>query len=201
MKNVTLVSFCAMCALLIAGCGGDNGTADSGGGGQDLSASAQDLTTGGQPDLTSKPLTDMAYTPSTDGGPFTCGGAGNCAAQGKMCCVSAGGPACMTSCADGGFPVQCSGPEFCGGDPCCVTVTNGSPTSVACTTDPKACMPNFNFSTFSGMTRACHADVDCTAGGITTNYPDCCTVTGSNGQRICFNKAVAAGSMGRLTCP
>ena len=197
MKTVTFVSFLAMGALF-TGCGSNNGSNDGSTPQPDLSGSAQDLTSSPQPDLTASPKVDMAYTPSTDGGAFMCGGAGNCAAQGKTCCVNQSGASCQTSCGDAGFPVQCSGPEFCGGDPCCATVTGTTIQSVACTTSPSACVPMF--SAQSSMTRVCHADIDCTAGGITTNYKTCCTISGTP-ERICASAIIAAASGGQLTCP
>jgi hypothetical protein len=132
---------------------------------------------------------DMAQ-PSGGGTPFRCGNM-TCGA-GTSCCVSNGVAACAASC-PGGFVAECSGPDNCGGNPCCVTVSPKFMVhDVSCTHAAGDCVPNFDLTTQSGQDRGCHTSADCTAG---TNVDmsalmlfDCCTHIPSS-QHVCFNKA------------
>jgi hypothetical protein len=138
----------------------------------------------------------MTYVPWVDGGPFMCG-ATTCG-PGTTCCVRMGDggttATCETSCA--GLTVECQGPQHCGGNPCCLTLSSQMPQSIACTNAQTACPPNLDVMG-NGMTRLCNVDGDCTAGASSTSYPDCCTV---NNQRFCFNKQFV-GFVPGATCP
>jgi hypothetical protein len=186
--------------LLLVGCGSGNtimNPDDGGGGGNDQSMMSM-------PDFSTPP--DLA-------GAFVCGTMGVCG-SGNICCVFAttGGQAsgaCVPngSCmGDMGVPVECRAPANCGGNPCCVTIANGVPSNVSCTTSMTACqiMYTFGGSTgiMSGTTRLCTAGADCTAGEPTTQYPDCCSaMMGGVTQQFCFAKNLAALSGGKVTCP
>jgi hypothetical protein len=187
-------------AVLMAGCGNDSGTTPDLGAGEggdlaaptggDLAATVHDMT----------PPRDLFYIPSTDGGPFKCGS--QVCGAGTMCCIGASGASCETSCGDAGLPVQCSGPEFCGGNPCCVTLENRVPKGVFCTSAQTDCVPGFDSMFMNGMTRACHGDIDCTAGAAGTQAGSCCTASlGGMSQQICFNKTLASFTQGAINCP
>jgi hypothetical protein len=196
MKLASLAIF----AVLIVGCGSDPiATTDGGGGGNDGPAVVADLSgsgsvdqaPGGPPDLTT-------YVPPTDGGKFTCG-TESCNPATQVCCVKlpndagvGGGGSCVaTGQCSSGLPVQCGGPEFCGGKPCCLTLANKMPKDITCSAAQTDCAPNIDLSG-SGKTRLCHVDTDCTAGAANTAYPNCCKGTqGGVEQHFCFSKAFA----------
>jgi hypothetical protein len=107
-------------------------------------------------------------------------------------------PACATSCGDGGFVAQCSGPENCGGNPCCITTVKFAVHDVSCGTSASSCSPSVD-AMGTGQDRACHVSADCTASAPGTNLPDCCTNT-TTMQHVCFNKGLVGVVMG-FTCP
>ncbi|HZS38424.1 MAG TPA: hypothetical protein VFF06_16430 [Polyangia bacterium] len=187
----------ALCALVLAaGCGSSNPTfTDDAGNTLDLSQNMS--------------LPDLSQPPSDLAGAFVCGSQGVCMG-GTVCCVSAGAGGqpsgvCQASCGDAGVPVSCRGPDNCGGDPCCVTIANNVPQSVACTSAPTACPTMYTFSgsmISSGQTRLCHTNNDCTSGLSNTQYPDCCTaMMGGVTQQFCFSAGLASLSGGKVTCP
>jgi len=168
-----------LASILVCGCGGDNppGGGDGGNGGDGNQSMPVDL--------------------MPPGDAFLCGTAW--CTGGTVCCVTGMTPTCSTSCADGGFVAQCKGPEHCGGNPCCITVSSGFTVhDVTCGTAPTDCPPNINAQTGAGQDRACHVDGDCTSGAPNTNLPDCCTNT-STQQHICFNKQLV-GVVSGFTC-
>lgn len=147
-------------------------------------------------------IPDVSYP--ADAG-VSCGST-NCT-TGQVCCGMASGGTialtCMDSCPDASITISCSGPEMCGGNPCCASIAIGSGGGtplggVSCTTSPDACIPNFDFATRSGETRLCHTDSDCAP---STALPSCCTLSrGGVSEHVCFN----AGFVGFLpgsSCP
>jgi hypothetical protein len=194
---------------LAAGCGSDVGgddlataCGDCADGAIDLSASVD----GG--DDGNNPGPDMAQPPQDLSGldlkgVFVCGQ--NICGSGQTCCAMASGGMLVGTCtngpcADGGVPVQCAYPSECMGDPCCITVQSGAATAANCTNAANACVPNLNVGTQSGQTRGCTTNSDCTAGGITSSYPTCCTQV-KYGVHLCFNSTLAGLSGGAFTCP
>jgi hypothetical protein len=72
----------------------------------------------------------------------------------------------------GGSSLPCSGPPDCGGNACCLTIPDLSgSTTLVCTSSPSACAP---VRGLDQVTRLCHTDADCTAGGISTSETRCC---------------------------
>jgi hypothetical protein len=132
-----------------------------------------------------------AFMCSTHSGGPVCTG-------GMQCCVVNAQPTCVSSCPDGGFTVQCRGPQNCGGNPCCVTTVGFVPQLVVCTTHPTDCQPNVAISG-DGMDRGCNVDSDCTSGVSNPSLPDCCTNTMTM-QKVCFNKGLL-GVVSGWTCP
>jgi hypothetical protein len=178
------------CALLLAGCGSSSSSPSA-----DLASSGMSAADLAAADLLAP--ADLAYTPPSDGGTFTCGTM-TCGA-GTRCCVVGSTPSCMSSCPDGGFFAECTGPADCGGNPCCITIGAGfTVQSVLCTTSATACPPMVDATTQSGHDRACHVDGDCTSGVTNPQLPDCCTNTATK-QHVCFNKQALA--IGGWTCP
>ncbi|HEY2744901.1 MAG TPA: hypothetical protein VGL86_09780 [Polyangia bacterium] len=182
-------------ALAAFGCGGGSGgsggsggtggggTAGSGGGGG--SASVADLAT---------PV-DMT---STDG---FCGG--HSCSGGQTCCIVGMTPMCMSSCPDGGLSAQCAKPSDCPSatDACCITISNYTPTSVACTAG-SACAPSIS-AQGSGLDRACVNSADCTDNGGGSGLPDCCTSV-ATGQHVCFSTSIlmlVPSLASSFTCP
>lgn len=198
---------------LLGGVGCDNeglgGNTDQTGardarGGADGAVIKPDLAEPGEDDMTAEPE-DMAGASSDlssgggDLGGVWCGSM-SCGA-GSVCCVVAamGGLACMASCPDGGVPITCDGPEDCGGNPCCATITNLTQASVTCSAKASDCAPSLAIQTRSGTARFCHTSADCTSGLGSSTLPDCCTgmLNGQSAQ-FCFSKTFA--SFLGLTC-
>ena len=206
MKLVTLASL----ALVIAGCGSDpiSTTPDAGGGGTtDLSGNAVVDAAGGSQDLShmTAPPDLIGYSPPSDGGTLMCG-TQSCTPATQVCCVKVadggmgGSGSCVASGAcTGGLPVQCAGTEYCGGNPCCLALSNKMPTGISCETAQTGCVPNIDLSG-NGKTRLCHTSADCIAGAPSnTNFKDCCTGSfGGVSQQFCFN-SLLAGAIG-ATC-
>jgi hypothetical protein len=146
---------------------------------------------------------DLVPVYDLSGPHFPCGSTPFCL-PGTKCCVTANVPACTASCT-GGMPVECRGPDYCGGNPCCLTLDHNQPTSVVCTDNASACPENFTLNSgtqVSGTTRLCNLDGDCSAGLASTTYPDCCTAQmGALSQKICFNKGYVSLTGGTITCP
>jgi hypothetical protein len=176
----------ALC-LLLAACGSSGIAPGGGDGGSGNDMSVGDLSTAAPPDLLP---------------PVPCGKMPPCTG-GTTCCVhqvgDGGTAACATTC-PGGTLINCFGPEFCASaNPCCMTITAGHADSILCTGSPGDCAPNLGAGG-SGMTRICNADADCTAGGVTTNYPQCCHNT-KTGLKLCFSSAAVPFSGGAIACP
>jgi hypothetical protein len=188
--------------LCAVGCG-DNGV--PAGGEPDLSAAADLATSGGGGDLKMSNGGDMAYNPPLDAGPLSCG-TGTCTTNQVCCAVRSdggfSGASCTAANACGGndLPIECRGPEYCGGKPCCLTLVNRMPQSILCTAAQTDCSPALD-TTGSGKTRLCHTSADCTAGAPTTGFPDCCSgMQGGVQQQFCFNKGFTSFVPG-ITCP
>jgi hypothetical protein len=173
-------------ALLVAGCGGNNGTGSDGG--TDLSA-AVDLAA--PADL--RPPQDMARS-NADFSSVACGTAGYCTG-GQQCCATQNGTTlmyqCATSCADGGIALSCDDPSQCSGGSgpfCCGNLTLGSGVppncpingvsmcAAACPTQLPAGCPD------TGQVKLCHHASDC---ATDTNDPFCCQYS-LNGNTISF---------------
>jgi hypothetical protein len=182
----------------VAGCG-NNGLAT----GDDMSVPDDQ----GTPDLTtSLDLTtvyDLTYFHEVDGGGPMCGPNKTCS-PGETCCVvglGSGSPSatCGAGCVDGGLPIQCNGPAQCGGNPCCLTLENQTPTGFLCTNAPGDCPPMLAMG--SSQTRACKYDGDCTAGLTSSMAPTCCHSTANPNSRFCFDSAFVGFTMGQVACP
>jgi hypothetical protein len=73
--------------------------------------------------------------------------------------------------------------------------------SVSCTAAPNACPSNVAFTGTSEV-RLCHADNDCTAGGINTNLTQCCSASYQGTViHLCLNSTLAGLTGGAVTCP
>ena len=72
-------------------------------------------------------------------------------------------------------PLPCDGPQQCGGNACCFdlpTDVGGQGPRVYCTGSADACTPFVRIN--QTTTRLCETDADCTAGGISTVWVNCC---------------------------
>jgi hypothetical protein len=147
---------------------------------------------------------DMTYVLRQDGGPVLCG-AQSCGGSDK-CCIDTrmdGGATpnayCAATCNAGSISVACRGPSQCGGNPCCVGLQGQSLGNVTCGTSLTSCPPDFNVQTFSGTTRLCEFDADCTAGAPSTMLNKCCQVMAQGQmQKICLSATLA--SFAGATC-
>jgi hypothetical protein len=197
-QKMKLVAFGTF-ALLLAGC------SSSGGGTGTSPANPTTVPSGGAVDLGAG--ADFSSSKQPESGGLACGSA-TCAPT-QVCCVSVadGGVATGEACAapgscTGGYPIQCRGPEQCGGNPCCLNINTGAPTGISCTSAATECKPALDVFTRTGKTRLCHVDADCTAGAQGTILNACCTgKQGGLTQQFCFSKTLADLSMGAVTCP
>lgn len=164
--------YCVVCVLTIAlaGCDDSSGGPDAGGGitimrdsgsgpapgtdgggGITFDAGGLTLTDGGG---TTTPPDTPPGMGSIDCMGMTCDGAT------QQCCVNVTGMSATGECVArtdtcAGTPVDCDGPEDCGGDPCCLSFAGGGG-SAACT--PGGCGGGGGF----GSLELCHAPTDCT---------------------------------------
>ena len=114
---------------------------------------------------------------------------------------------CAKTCSDGGLlALSCTGPEMCGGNPCCIDVGLGgggglSAGAVGCGMQGmNSCVPKIDFGAQALKTRFCHQDPDCGGGGAL-----CCTAhAGMANLNICIDAQTMQflGMLGGLvTCP
>jgi hypothetical protein len=189
IRVITLVA-----ALAALGCGGSSGGGGNGGsGGSGGSGGAG----GGGP----MSIQDLALPADLASPPGFCGGV-SCTG-GKTCCIIGMTPMCMTSCPDGGLSAECQQPSDCPGatDACCITISNYTPTSIACTAGAQ-CAPAIS-AQGSGLDRACVNSADCTDNGGGTSLPDCCTSV-ATGQHVCFSSSIlmlVPSLASSFTCP
>jgi hypothetical protein len=108
---------------------------------------------------------------------------------------------------DLGVVPMCSGPASCGGNPCCVVVQVQSVSmqmvqSISCAASKSDCAPKAVPSLAPPntlTTRLCTVAADCTAGGVTTSFDECCEAQGFGGSaKVCSNSIVAALSGGAI---
>jgi hypothetical protein len=71
--------------------------------------------------------------------------------------------------------VECQSPGECGGNPCCWSVNGPDDEGTRCRATPDARTPGGGIDSF--VTRACVSDEDCTAGGISTEFVRCCSLS------------------------
>jgi hypothetical protein len=194
MNRIVTASLAFVGLLIVAGCGESGLTGgDDLGGGNDLTASADDMR---PPDLATP--RDMTYVLRQDGGPvqcgnMTCGGATKCCIETRLDGGNAGQTYCAATCNQGSISVECRNPSQCGGNPCCVQLQGQNIRDVQCEDMITDCFPQFDFNTFSGQTRLCEFDADCTAGAPSTQLNRCCEVM-QQGQRqkLCLSTSLAA---------
>lgn len=186
--------------LTLVGCGESGlGNTDDLGGGTDLTASADDMR---PPDLSTP--RDMTYIAREDGGPVlcgsqSCGGTDKCCIDTRMDGGATGTTYCAATCNSGSVSVACRGPSQCAGNPCCVGLQGQSIGNITCTTAQTACVPTFDIGTFSGMTRLCEFDADCTAGAPSTMLNKCCSLMlMGQTQKLCLSTTLA--SFVQATC-
>ena len=223
MRTLIAGSTCSLIALLAA-CGVNAPLMENNPDMAMMVTPLPDLTMKAPPDLTipvladlavPKPIEDMAELIQADAGP-KCGTDPNgqpvYCANGEECCV--GGMimsptfTCAKSCGDGGiFALKCTGPEGCGGNPCCIALEfslgggGGLKSAMqGCgTMGANSCPPDDN--PMSGMinTRFCHRDGDCGGGGFS-----CCSAKVGGGIHVCLGpqtQGLIGFLQGVVTCP
>lgn len=126
---------------------------------------------------------------------------GSCAPL-EVCCGMDGPdgvvPRCASTCPTPS-PQWCSGPEDCGGNPCCEhlsgpAVNQMGNQGIYCGTDANSCVPTLNVSSAWADSRVCHVNADCAP---STELPLCCHFP--SGARLCLNPSLA--SYLGATCP
>lgn len=116
-------------------------------------------------------------------------------APGLLCCanVSDAGASfeCAAQCPDGGVPMECDGPEDCGGGQCCVQINVGTGTLPNCPIDTAGATCKADCPTqipmscpAQGQGQLCHTSNDC----FDPQNPSCCTFAqGGVSATFCVN--------------